>query len=418
MSVASVPVFRVLPRPHYKWELLGLFWCAYFLNQGNRQIFNAILPLIKADLRLTDVQLGLVVSGFTLVYGALVPVAGYLGDHYSRKWIICLSLFVFSTGTLLTGFAGGMFGLFMFRSIATGWGEAFYYPPATSLIGDYHHSTRAQAMAIHQTAVYIGGVASSVLAAAIGERFGWRTSFYVFGGAGVLMGGVMLSRLENDRPHTVKSSTPGPTLGEVLRVVLRIPTFYLLTLAFSAMVFVNVGFTTWMPTYLYERFHLTLKEAAFQSVFLHLLFAFIGVMIGGRVSDKLAARRPTVRLETGWLGLLLGAPFIWLLGTSASLAVVYAALAGFGFFRGVYDSNIFAALFDVVPPRYRSSATGLMLAFAFIVGATSSVVLGYIKQRAGLSTGLSALAFVYLFGAAAIFATTNLFFAKDRCATD
>ncbi len=406
-------------RPRYKWELLGLFWCAYFLNQGDRQIFNAVLPLIKADLGLSDVQLGAIVSGFTFIYGALVPVAGFLGDRCSRKGIICVSLLVFSTGTLLTGFAGGMLGLFIFRSIATGAGEAFYYPPATSLIGEHHHATRAQAMGIHQTAVYVGVVASSVLAAAIGEKFGWRTSFYVFGGFGIVMAAVLMSRLQNDRVAGPPTAAPfaNPSLREVLGVVLRIPTFYLLSLAFGAMVFVNVGFTTWMPTFLYERFHLSLKEAAFQAVFLHLLFAFFGVMLGGRLSDTLAARRPTVRLETGWLGLLLGAPFIWLLGTSPNLAVVYAALAGFGFFRGVYDSNLFAALFDVVPPRYRSSATGLMLAFAFIVGATAPTILGYIKPLVGLGTGLSALAFAYLLGAAALFTATKLFFAHDRCAS-
>jgi MFS family permease len=385
---------------------------AYFLNQGDRQIFNAVLPLIKADLGLSDVQLGLVVSGFTFIYGALVPVAGYLGDRCSRKWIICLSLLVFSTGTLLTGFAGGMIGLFVFRSIATGGGEAFYYPPATSLIGEHHHATRAQAMAVHQTAVYVGIVASSVIAAAIGERYGWRASFYAFGGFGVLMAGVLMARLRDDRPAS--SGEKAPTPGEALRVVLRIPTFHFLSAAFGAMVFVNVGFTTWMPTFLYERFHLSLKEAAFHAVFLHLVFAFFGVMLGGRVSDRLAPRRPGVRLETGWIGLALGAPFIWLLGASPTLAVVYAGLAGFGFFRGIYDSNLFAALFDVVPPRYRSSATGLMLAFAFIVGATAPALLGYLKPRIGLSTGLSALAFAYVLGGALIFAAGRLTFARDH----
>ncbi len=89
------------------------------------------------------------------------------------------------------------------------------------------------------------------------------------------------------------------------------------------------------------------------------------------------------------LGCCLDAHFIFLLGVSSNLGVVYFALAGFGLFRGLYDSNLFAALFDVVPPRYRSSATGLMLAFAFIVGATAPLILGFVKQYSGLGVGLS-----------------------------
>jgi sugar phosphate permease len=252
----------------------------------------------------------------------------------------------------------------------------------------------------------VGIVASSVLAAWIGESHGWRAAFYLFGGVGVLLAGLMAWRLRDDRATppdaTVASAAAPEKLGDALRAILRVRTFYFLSFAFGAMVFVNVGFTTWMPTFLFERFSLSLKTAAFQAVFLHLLFAFFGVMIGGRISDRLAARRRTVRIETEWLGLLLGAPFIYLLGASANLWVVYAALAGFGLFRGLYDSNLFAALFDVIEPKHRATATGLMLAFAFTVGATAPLILGFLKPRIGLSTGLSALAVAYLVGGLAL----------------
>jgi MFS family permease len=404
-------------RPGYKWELLSLFWCAYFLNQGDRQVFNVVLPLIKADLHATDVQLGLVATGFTLVYGLLVPAAGFLGDRFSRKWIVVGSLLTFSVGTVLTGVGSGLLALLVFRSLATGAGEAFYYPAANALIGEFHRHTRAQAMAVHQSALYVGTIVSSIGAGYIGQRHGWRAAFYTFGVLGIGIAALMALRLRADRPavggNPVEIAEPRAGMREVLSVILRKPTLYFLSVAFGAMVFVNVGFLTWMPTFLYEKFQLSLERAAFQSVFLHLVFAFIGVMIGGRISDRLAARRPTIRLEMEWLGLLLGAPFIYLLGRSPALGVVYVALAGFGLFRGIYDSNLIAALFDVIPPRYRSSATGLMLAFAFVVGASAPVILGYIKQHADLGQGLSALAFVYLFGAAVLFAATKLTFPRD-----
>lgn len=93
--------------------------------------------------------------------------------------------------------------------------------------------------------------------------------------------------------------------------------------------------------------------------------------------------------------------------------MVDVAPAGFGFFRGLYDSNLFAALFEVIPTRYRSSATGLMLSCAFTVGATSPLLLGYVKQHVNLGAGLSSLAFAHLFSAAVIFAALKVFFARD-----
>jgi len=403
----------------YKWELLVILWIAYFLNQGDRQIYNAVLPLIKADLHVSDVQLGLVATAFTLLYGVFVPLAGCLGDFVTKKWIVCLSLLTFSVGTLFTGLSTGIFLLILFRSVATGVGEAFYYPAANSLIGQYHHKTRAQAMAVHQSSLYVGIVASSWIAGWVGELHGWRTTFYTFGSFGLLMAAVVAIRLRNEHADAADArpadEVPAPAvkLGDVLRSVLRTPTLYFLSLAFGGMVFVGVGYQTWMPTFLYEKFHLSLKEAALNSMLYHYIFAFIGVMVGGRVSDRLAIRRPSIRMEMEYVGLLLGAPFIWLMGTSGNVTMVYVALAGFGFFRGVYDSNLFAALFDVIHPRYRSSATGLMLCCAFTVGATSPVLLGYVKQHVNLSFGLSALAFVYLIGGGLIFFATKYFFSKD-----
>lgn len=402
-------------RPNYKWELLLILWVAYFLNQGDRQIYSAVLPLIKADLKLSDVELGLVATTFTLLYGAFVPLAGCLGDFVTKKWIVCLSLLTFSVGTLLTGFSGGLLALILFRSVATGVGESFYYPAANALIGQYHRDTRAQAMAVHQTSLYIGVVASSWIAGWVGQSHGWRTTFYTFGSFGVLLAAVVALRLRNEHRDAERAEPAHEPvkLREVLRTILRTPTIYFLSVAFGGMVFVGVGWITWMPTFLYEKFHLPLKDAALHSMLYHHIFAFLGVMIGGRVSDRLAARRRTIRMEIEVLGLLLGAPFIWLLATSSDLMLVYVGLAGFGFFRGLYDSNLFAALFDVIPPRYRSSATGLMLSCAFTVGATSPVLLGYVKQHINLGIGLSSLAFVYLFSAAVIFVALRVFFAKD-----
>ena len=399
----------------YKWELIIILWVAYFLNQGDRQIFNVVIPLIKADLLLDDVQIGLIATLFTLFYGIMVPIAGFAGDLLRRKWIVFFSLLVFSVGTLFTGFANGIILLIVFRSITTGGGEAFYYPAATSLIGQFHKKTRAMAMSIHQTSLYVGIVASGFIAGYIGENFGWRAAFLAFGLVGVLWAFVVLWRVK-DTPmpkDELHENEEKPSFPEIIKAVFSRKTVFFLSLAFGCMCFVNVGYLTWMPTYLHEKFDMTLSSAGLHSTLYHFLFAFFGVMLGARLSDRLSLRRKQIRMEIEVFGLLFGAPFIYWMGIADSKLWCYVAMGLFGIFRGVYDSNLFAALFDVIEPRYRASSMGLMLAFAFIVGALAPVILGKIKTVANLETGIMLLSAFYLVGAILIFIGLKFFFNRD-----
>lgn len=398
----------------YKWKLVIILWFAYFLNQGDRQIFNVVIPLIKEDLQIGDVEIGFVATMFTLIYGILVPVAGFAGDLFRRKWVIFFSLLIFSVGTLFTGFANGIILLILFRSIATGGGEAFYYPAATSLLGQFHHKTRAMAMSIHQTSLYAGIIASGFIAGYIGENYGWRVAFLSFGIIGVIWAIVVLWGIKDTpMPESDEGEDLKPSFPEILKAVFSRKTVYFLSLAFGCMCFVNVGYLTWMPTFLHEKYDMPLSAAGLHSTLYHFLFAFFGVMIGARISDKLASSRKQIRMEIEIIGLLLGAPFIYLIGLSGDKLGCYAAMGLFGLFRGFYDSNLFAALFDVIEPKYRASSMGIMLAFAFIIGALAPVILGKIKTIANLEVGFSLLAAAYLLGAILIFIGLKLFFKKN-----
>jgi MFS family permease len=402
-------------RGWYKWELLGLLWVAFFLHQGDRQICNSVVPLIREGLGLDDVQIGLVGTVFTFVYGVLVPVAGFAGDILPRKWIVFLSLVLFSAGTFLSGLSTGLITLVLFRSLTTAGGEAMFYPSATSLLAQWHPNTRAMALGILQTALYAGITLSGLLAGFLGECYGWRTAFVAFGSAGLAWAVVVAWRMRNT--PQIRCTTPRAEripLAEVLGHVVRRPSAWLLSLAFGAMVYVNVGYLAWTPTYLHEEFHLSLGRAGFNAMLYHHLFALIGVLVGGRLTDRLSVFRPTIRMEANCLGLLLGAPFLYWIGHASTEVGCYAALTLFGLFRGIYDSNLFASLYDVIKPRFRASATGLMLSFAFVVGSLSPVILGWMKTRVGLAAGLSSLAWFYLFGAACVFVAVTFFFQRDR----
>jgi MFS family permease len=402
--------------PHYKWELLAWLWFANFLNQGDRQIYNAVLPQIKADLGATDVQMGLVASLFGLAYGLMIPMAGWLGDSRSRKWIVCTSLLVFSVGTLCTGLASGLVALVIFRSVATGIGESFYTPSALTLIDEQHQKTRSLALSINQTALYVGIVTSSWLAAWICNAFGWRATFMTFGGFGLILCCILAIRLR-DVPRFSASSgarADAPRIREMLDAIWTRPTILLLTVAFACLVFGCAGFATWMPTLLYEKYSLSLVRAAFHSVFLHYLLAFFGVMAGGWLADRLVARSTRIRLHIGVLGLFGCVPFVYAIGSTSDWLMVNVAMGAFGFFRGLYDSVLFASLYDVVPARYRSSVTGFMIACAYIVGAAAPLCLGLVKQCADLSVGMMLLAPVFLLGGVTLLVATGPRFDRDR----
>ena len=396
----------------YKWELIVLLWLAFFFNQADRQIFNVVLPAIRTELNLTDSNMGLIASILILVYGILVPVAGFIGDRTNKKYVLMISLLIWSTSTLFTGMSTLLIHLIFLQSIATGGGEAFYSPSANALISEHHDKTRATAMSIHQTALYAGIIISGYLAGWIADQFGWRIAFYVFGAIGIVLSMIIGIRLKDSRPiKSGKSNTV--SIKEALLMFFKKPTALLLTFAFAGMVFVNVGFMTWMPTYLHEKFGFSLARSGFDATFYHYLAAFFGVLLGASIADRYCKKITGMRGLVQATGLLLGAPCIFLLGLGNTPFVIYLALALFGLFRGIYDSNIFAALYDVIEPRVRSTATGLMLMFAFVTGASAPYILGKIKPALGLAWGLSALSVVYIFSALCIFVAVRFFYKKD-----
>jgi sugar phosphate permease len=191
------------------------------------------------------------------------------------------------------------------------------------------------------------------------------------------------------------------------------PTGWLLTLAFLGFILVNAAYLTWTPTLFYRKFGMSLAAAGFHATFWHHVGAAIGVVVGGRISDRLALKdrrwRPWIQVA----GLIAGAPFIYLLGAAAEPWLAFAALLVFGLFRGIYDSNLFASLYEVIRPQARATATGLMLAIAFFGGGFAPVLIGRLGERLGLSVALSATSLCYVAGAAAIALAAAVFFPKD-----
>jgi MFS family permease len=403
----------MLHKKSYKWEVLALLWVAFFLNQADRQIFNVVLPLIKADLHLTDVQVGTIATIFNLVYALLVPVAGYIGDLYSRKWIVTISIIFWSVATMFTGLGSSVLMLVLMRSVATGGGEAFFGPANYTLLASYHKDTRSLAMSIHQTSYYIGIILSGFVAGYIGEHYGWRSAFYVFGAVGVLHGIVLAFRLKDKKESIDKPVEVKVKFFDGLKLLFKTPTALILTIAFSGLIFVLVGYLTWTPTYLYDKFSMSLTQAGFHSMFYTHLFAFGGIILAGKLSDLFAKKNPGSRLLMQSMGLLFAVPFIIMMGFSNTELLIYIGFAGFGFGRAFFDANTYAVLYDVIPEKYQSSASGIMLMIGFSVGSLAPIVLGYLKPIIGLSLGISLLSIVWILCSILLLIAYKFYFRKD-----
>lgn len=366
----------------YKWEVLALLWVAYLLNQGDRQVFNSVLPLIRDSLGLTDSSVSLIAVFFNLFYAVMVPLGGWFGDRLSRKWVCTLSILIWSVATMLTGLANGVFLLILTRSVATGGGEAFFGPANYSLLGQYHTDTRARAMSIHQTSYYVGVILAGWLAGYIGDHLGWKYAFYIFGGTGVLWATVMALRLK-DLPRSETPHVDKPDIWSGFKTVFTTPTALMVTLGFCGFIFVITGYMTWVPTFLQENFGQTGAQAGLNSMLWTYAAAFIGVLIAGTLSDKWAARDPKERMLIQGAGLIMGAAFLPFMGTVKNIWLLYSCFAGWGFFRAFFDANIYAALYDVTPEYLHASCSSAMIMTGFAVGATAPYVLALIKESTG-----------------------------------
>lgn len=411
---------RAFP-PFYKWELLFWLCLAFFFHQGDRAIFGVVISEIRADLGLTDSQLGLVGSILFLTLALAMPFAGIAGDRLKKNWIITGSLIFWSTATLLTGCVHGLLGLIMLRSVATAGGEAFYAPAAYPLMAKFHQRTRALSLSLHQGALYIGVMTSGFLGGWIAQQWGWRSAFYAFGGCGILLGIVFIFRLKDspDPPPADAGQATGVRAQlQTLGVIFRIPTAMMLAIGLTAIVFVNNGFIVWAPEFLREKDDLPLVLAGGYSMFWHHLPALIGISIGGPLSDWLALRRPAARLELQALAMALGVPSIIVMGLAPNLTVACVGLALFGWFRGLYESNTHAAMFSVIEHRHRASAVATTVMMAFLVGSTSPWLLGkcreWFGEGHGLSYGFAGLSLAYLIGAAAVTTARLAFFHRDQ----
>ncbi len=393
---------------NYKWSVVGMLWLISFFNYADRQAIFSVFPLLEREMGLTPVQLGLLGSSFAWVYGLGAPFAGMVVDRIRRRTAILGGLQAWSLICVATMTSRTFRHLFFWRA-AEGLGETFYFPASMSLISDYHgRDTRSRAMGLHQTSVYVGTIGGGFFAGLIGQYYGWRLSFVVFGGLGILLGFVLRRFLvepvrgATDVAEAIGADVATPVSGglsltQFVRLLARTPTLLCLMGAFMCANFVAVVLLSWMPKFLYDKFHMGLAMAGLTATIFVQLASMAGAPVGGWLADRWRRRTPRGRLAVQLIGVLGGAPFVALCGLTPSVGTVMFALTAWGFFKGLYDANIFASVFDVVRPEARGTAAGFMNAVGWLAGGGSApLVIGVIATRQSLGLAIALASSVYI----------------------
>jgi MFS family permease len=416
----------------YKWWVVFMLWFVCFFNYADRQSIYAVFPKLKEEFGFDKVQLGLIGSAFMWVYAGGAPLAGFICDRFRRKDLILGGCLFWSGVTVMTGGCGKLWQFVLVRALE-GFGETFYFPASMSLVSDYHdRRTRSRALSFHQSSVYVGTILGSWLGAWFAEHLGWRVGFYFFGGMGTVLALVLFrflrepARGEADAAcgelaaHGVCSGE-ALSVGQTLRVLFRAPAVPLLMLAFLGANFVATIFLTWTPTFLVEKFHFKLTSAGLSgTVFIHLASAF-SVPMAGWLADQLARRFAGGRMLVQAAGLLAGAAFVFFVGHTASTTTLLLAMTGFGLCKGLYDSGIFASLYDMIEPRARGAAAGLMNTVGWGGGALGPLFVGLAStygrrptEVENMSAAIAGCALVYLVSAALLLAAVGLMLRRAR----
>lgn len=385
----------------YPWVVVGLLWGVALLNYMDRQMLSTMKEAMQVDI--TELQsatnFGYLMAIFLWIYALMSPVSGIIADRLSRKWLIVGSLFVWSSVTYLMGIADTFNQIVWLRALM-GVSEALYIPAGLSLIADYHTGkSRSLAVGIHMTGLYmgqaIGGFGATVAAA-----FSWHTTFHWFGIIGIAYAVILMLFLHDKKIETIPTeklqAQPHEKEGVFisLKSLLTNVAFWVILLYFAAPSLPGWATKNWLPTLFAENLNLPMSQAGPLSTITIAVSSFIGVIIGGPLSDRWVQKNLRGRVYTGAIGLGLTIPSLLLLGFGHNLIAVVAAGLLFGIGYGIFDTNNMPILCQFVSRKQRATAYGVMNMIGVAAGAFITHLLGRWGDNGNLGIGFAMLAIV------------------------
>lgn len=384
----------------YPWLVVALLWVVALLNYMDRQMLSTMQDAMKLDI--VELQkaeaFGALMAVFLWIYGIVSPFAGVVADRVSRKKLVVGSLFVWSAVTYLMGYASDFTQLYWLRALM-GVSEALYIPSALSLIADWHEGkSRSLAIGIHMTGLYVGQAVGG-FGATIAATFSWHSTFYWFGITGIAYS-VVLALLLHDKPKAAAAvaASPNPatlmkkeSLWRGLSVVLSTWAFWVILIYFAVPSLPGWATKNWLPTLFADNLGLEMAQAGPMSTITIAASSFVGVLLGGVLSDKWVQRNIRGRIYTSAIGLGMTIPALVLLGFGHSVVAVVGAGMLFGIGFGMFDANNMPILCQIISAKYRATAYGIMNMVGVFAGAAVTQLLGKWTDGGNLGMGFAVL---------------------------
>ncbi len=380
----------------YPWLVVGLLWVVALLNYMDRQMLSTMQQNIANDIHaLQNAEaFGALMAIFLWVYGISSPFSGAVADRVSRKWLIVGSHGGWSAVTYAMGLCHDFQSLMWLRGIM-GISEALYIPSALSLIADYFTGRgRSLAIGLHMTGLYCGQALGG-FGSMVASTWSWQQTFHWFGIIGVAYAIVLIFLLHEKSGRGV-AARPVPS-GEAqgrkggkesmlqsFGVVFSTMAFWVILFFFASSSIPGWATKNWLPTLFHDNLDLSMDWAGPMATLTIAVSSFIGVMIGGPISDRWVRSNVRGRIYTSAIGMAMMIPALVFIGLAhnAWLSVLAGLFFGIGY--GMFDANNMPILCQFVSSRQRAMAYGLMNSVGVIMGAITTQLLGSLAESVGL----------------------------------
>ena len=386
---------------YYPWVVVALLWGVALLNYMDRQMLSTMKESMQLDISelQTAENFGRLMAVFLWIYGLMSPFAGAIADRVNRKWLIVISLFVWSAVTYGMGYANTFTEIYWLRALM-GVSEALYIPAGLSLIADWHSDkSRSLAVGIHMTGLYTGQAIGG-FGATVAASYTWHTAFHWFGLIGIAYALLLVLCLRENPNHNVvkpaveTNKVEKESILKGFSAIFSTVAFWIILFYFAAPSLPGWAIKNWLPTLFSENLNLPMAEAGPMSTITIALSSLCGVVAGGILSDRWVQRNIRGRIYISAIGLGLTIPALFLLGFGHNTIGVISAGMLFGIGFGIFDANNMPILCQFVSPKYRATAYGIMNMTGVFAGAMVTNVLGKWSDDGNLGLGFALLSVV------------------------
>ena len=411
--------------PKAAYYALGILTVVYAFNFIDRQLLAILQESIKADLGLSDSQLGLLTGfAFAVFYvTAGIPIARW-ADHGNRRNIVAGSLFIWSFMTALSGLVQNYAQLVLAR-IGVGIGEAGGSPPSHSIISDiFPPNRRATALGFYSTGVSFGILFGFLFGGWLNEFFGWRVAFMVVGIPGVFLSALLMFTLREPTRGMIEqrtATTEAVPLGQVIKTLWGSKTFRHLSLAASLNAFSGYGTASWTASFMIRSHEMSTGELGTWLAIIIGLCGAIGVFFGGAAADRLSSRDKRWYM---WLPAIVGfiaVPFMIAVYLADSPYFALTMMLIPGLLHQVYLGNTLATTHNLVGLKMRATSSAILFFIINMIGlGCGPFLIGFLSDQLSASHGADSLrlAMLYLLPAVMFWSACHFYFASRHLRND